>query len=92
MTRIESPKRFTVEEANERFQPESYVMIHCEIFMGSSVAGLVIAHAPLEEKSELVHFAWGLPSDEYGEVTVEDTVDLLDGEAVFFELHSIETD
>ena len=92
MTRIEAPVRLTVEEANKRFEPESYVMVHCEVQRGASIAGLVIAHAPLDEKGELVDFAWALPNETYGDVSVNDTVDLFDGEAIWVELHSIEAE
>ena len=57
------------------------------------LAGLVIAHAPLEQKGDLVDFAWELSEDAiYGRVSVEDTKDLLDGEAMWVELHSIEVE
>ena len=88
MTRIENPIRMTVEAANEKFQPESYVMVNCELDRGSVVAGLIIAHAPLEKKGDLVDFAWELSTDNvYGEVSIEDTIDLLNGEAMWVELH-----
>ena len=92
MTKIESPIHMTVEAANKFFKPDSYVMINCELDRGSVVAGLVIAHAPLEQKGELVDFAWGLPKNDYGKVSIEDTVDLLDGGMMWVELHSIEAE
>lgn len=90
MTKIEKPSRITIAEANKMFHPNSYVMVACEISRGAVVAGEVVAYAPLEQKGTLVDYGWELSADgRFGEVTIEDTIDLLDGGTIWIEQHSV---
>ena len=90
MTKIENPSRVSITEANKQFHPYSYVMINCEIVKGAVTAGEVVAYAPLEKKGTLVDYGWELSTDgHFGEVTIEDTIDLLDGGTVLIEHHSV---
>ena len=92
MTHIENPIRMTIEKANKEFFPNSYIMVNCDLERGGVVAGKVVAFTSLENKGPLVDYAWDLSSNPAsGEVTIEDTIDLLDGGTMWFELHSVET-
>ena len=91
MTHIENPSRMTIEKANKDFYPNSYVMVNCELERGSVIAGKVVAFSSLERKGALVDYAWSLSANPAsGEVTIEDTIDLLDGGTMWVELHSVE--
>jgi len=90
MTKIENPSRVSIIEANKQFSPYSYVMINCEIIKGAVIAGEVVAYAPLEQKGTLVDYGWEMSVNGcFGEVTIEDTIDLLDGGTVWIEHHSV---
>jgi hypothetical protein len=93
MTKIDIPIWMTVEKANKIFKPDSYVMYDCEIYNGSVIAGFVIARAPVTQKNDLVDFAWALSEkNTHGKISIEDTKDLLNGEAMWVELHTVEAE
>ena len=84
MTKLEKPVWMTVKEANEKYYPNTYVMINCEVDTGLPIAGEVVAYAPLKNnggeisklKSKLAR------SGKYGVVDINQTKDPLDGGAL----------
>ena len=91
MIKLDQPLRLTVEEANEKFYPNTYLMINCKIELGATLEGDVIAYSPIKKQGSLVDYAWELGgSDENGEVSVFDTKDPLDGEALLVEYDTSE--
>jgi hypothetical protein len=89
MTKLENPVRMTEEEANEKFYPNSYVMIHCEMGeLGRLISGEVVAYAPLKKKGPLVDYAWDMSDNgSFGEIIINDTKDPLDGGSLLVEYH-----
>jgi len=86
MTTLETPIWMTVEEASKKFYPNSYIMINCELDRGCPIAGQVVAYSPLKNKGILIDYVDELSSSgSGGEVTVEDTVDPLDGGSLLVE-------
>ena len=71
----------TVEEAEKKLYPNSYVMVNCELHLGIPVAGEVVAYAPMKNNDgELCQLADNLIlSGDYGSVILEMTADPLDG-------------
>ena len=91
MTKLEKPVRMTVDEANEKFYPNSYLMVNCELDTGAVVAGEVIAYAPLKEQGPLVDYAGELSRDgKHGEVVKLNTKDPLDGGSLLVEYDTSE--
>ena len=78
--------RMTVEEADERFYPNSYVMINCEWDTSLIVAGEVVAYAPLKHDGSLSRLKHELAvSGKYGDVFLNLTKDPLDGGSLLVE-------
>ena len=93
MTKLEEPVKMTVCEANRHFFPNSYLMINCELDLGASVAGEVVAYAPLKQKGPLVDYAWLLQDEGgFGEVRVKNTKDPLDGGSLLVEYYTPKPD
>jgi len=91
MSKPDKPLRMTVEEANKKFYPNTYLMVNCEMDLGAAIAGTVIAYAPLKKQGSLVDYAWELgEKNENGEVRVFDTKDPLNGEALLVEYDTSE--
>ena len=91
MSKLDKPLRMTVEEANKEFYPNTYLMVNCEMDLGAAIAGEVIAYAPLKKQATLVDYAWELEAKgTHGEVSVFDTKDPLDGEALLVEYDTSE--
>lgn len=89
MTKLETPLRMTVEEANKEFYPNFYIMINCDVDMGAAIAGDVIAYAPLKRKGSLVDYMDELTlSSSFGEVRMRDTTDPLDGGSLLIEYYA----
>jgi len=81
MTKLEKPIWMTVEEADKKYYPNSYVMVNCEIDQDFIVlAGEVMAYAPSKNGGVLSQLKMELArSGEYGEVSLNRTKDPLDG-------------
>ena len=76
MTILEIPVRMTEVEANEKFYPNSYVMVNCERDESMTLYGEVLAYAPLKKKGPLCDYTDELHnSGNYGYVTMTDTDD-----------------
>ena len=48
LSRLDHPVWMTVDEADEKLYPNSYIMIHCEVDTGLTTAGYLVAYAPLK--------------------------------------------
>ena len=89
ITKLEEPIWMTIDEAQERFYPNSYVMVNCEREdeSGWIVSGKVVAYAPMKNNggmlSQLVSELCNL--DEFGEVRLQRTKDPLDGGSLLVE-------
>ena len=88
MIKLEKPIRMTVEEAEEAFYPNYYLMINCEMPRGSIIAGEVVAYAPMKESRPLHEYCSQLEdSGEYGWVMIMYTKDPLDGGPLLIEYY-----
>jgi len=87
LTMLEHPVWMTVEEADKKFFPNSYVIINCVLERGDIIAGFVVAYAPMRNNggklSALVDEL--SESGEHGEVWFRFTQDPLDGGALLIE-------
>jgi hypothetical protein len=80
VTELSNPMQMTKEEANEKFYPNAYAMVNCEIYGTQIVSGDVIAYAPAKELEFLVDYADELAesdkfSNKFGIVIVCNTKD-----------------
>ncbi|MDR2168166.1 MAG: hypothetical protein LBE35_10015 [Clostridiales bacterium] len=89
MVILDKPLKMSEMEANERFYPNSYVMIHCEFDGGVVRQGDVVAYAPPGGRGPLIEYGWDLAeTGNYGEVRTNYTRDPFNGEALMIELHA----
>jgi len=92
ITKLEKPVWMTIDEAEEKFYPDSYVMINCKWEHGLIVAGEVFAYAPMKNNGgQLGRLASELTrSGEYGAVKLNRTKDPLDGGSLLVEYCEVE--
>jgi translation elongation factor EF-1alpha len=89
LTKLEKPLRMTVDEAQKKFYPNSYVMVNCEWESGLIEVGEVVAYAPQKNNGgTLLTLADELQdSGKYGEVMMGHTKDPLDGGSLLIEYY-----
>ena len=89
LTKVEANEFLTEEEANERYYPNSYIMVEC-FREGHILKGRVAAYAPLDKSLGLSYYARELNlSGKYGLVIVTDTKDPFEGRSLFYEIHCV---
>ena len=87
---LEKPERMSVDEATEKYYPNSFVMIHCEDMWENypNYIGQVIAYAPLNKKGPLVDLLDKLTYEGIsGECNIVNTKDILDGGSLLGEVY-----
>ena len=88
-TKVETDEILTEEEANERYFPNSYIMVEC-FYEGLTLNGRVVAYAPLKKSMGLTHYSRELNlSGKYGLVVITDTKDPFEGRSLFYEIHCV---
>jgi hypothetical protein len=87
ITKLGKPVLMTIDEAEEKFYPDSYVMVNCKLERGRVAAGEVFAYAPLKNNGgQLGQLATDLArSGNYGKVKLNRTKDPLDGGSLLIE-------
>jgi hypothetical protein len=86
VTVLEKPVRMTVEDANEKFYPNTYIMVNCEVDLGLPLSGDVYAYAPMKHDGSLTRLLSELSrSKKYGIVDMSLTKDPLEGGSLLVE-------
>jgi len=89
MTKLEKPVWMTIDEAQEKLYPNSYVMVNCEREeeFGVIFAGEVVAYAPMKNNGGMLSKLQDELTDSggYGEVWLGLTKDPLDGGSLLVE-------
>ncbi|MCL1883073.1 MAG: hypothetical protein FWF81_04885 [Defluviitaleaceae bacterium] len=87
ITKLEKPIWMTVEEADEKFFPDVYVITNCETRGGDIASGVVVAYAPMRNNGGVIYdLADELhKSGEHGEVYFRLTQDPLEGGSLLVE-------
>jgi len=89
--KIKSPIKMSVDDANEKFYPNAYIMANCEMEEGNFSEGYVVAIAPQGSYGILKNYQRALLKDSSnGEVHMETTKDPLDGGSIFVQQDSLE--
>ena len=87
LTKIETDEILTEEEANERYYPNSYIMVEC-FREGYILRGRVVAYAPGKMMPELLEYGRELNlSGKFGRVISNHTKDPFEGRTLFYEIH-----
>jgi len=89
MIKFDNPLTLTEEDANERFYPDSYIMIQC-VYEDEILRGRVVAHAPLGDEELSNHAERLNKKGEFGMVILTDTKDPLDGGSLLGEIYCVE--
>ena len=92
ITKLEKPVQMTTDEAQEKFYPNSYVMVNCVWENGCIISGEVFAYAPMKNNGgQLSRLSSELTrSGEYGDVKLSNTKDPLDGGSLLVEYCEVE--
>ena len=89
MTVLEKPERMRINEAKEKYYPNSFLMINCEnMWNDYNFYGEVTAFAPLSKKGLIIELADKLMEEDSDlEWVTVDSKDILDGGSLLGEIY-----
>ena len=86
---LEKPERIRVNDAWNKYYPNTFIMINCEnMWEDPNYIGEVVAYAPLTKKGPLIDLVDQLVVEGHsGECCIVNTKDLLDGGSLLGEIY-----